>query len=376
MKIDAHYYGILAFSRACGFTKEAAGTIAYASQYVDDAKINHLVLAKNPKGVEPETIDGKPAFFNMATCHSYTKMATYNYDAMTGNTCAFHFVPGCDGKSFTRKLRCKKKSPIIEAILTEAKEDNDLVKLGMVLHAYADTFSHAGFSGLLSKVNSIKQLQAPENAPLTPTHLLKKWVMWFQTSRIGGPLDTILHAIVPAYGHGQALTYPDIPHLKWSYHYDYSDNFSSDFKRSDIIDNTRRFRDAFTAIQSHLTDYLDKHPEYKDPNAGLDDFKPLFKTLVTVARRDKKRIKNWQSTMVALNLFDKSDKQLEYNRFDWLKDAFSNFTTKTYDKRKVEGAIAGSNFVESNWHRFYEAVHWYKGHFFRLAEENGVKIPR
>lgn len=376
MKIDAHYYGILAFSRACGFTKQAAGTLAYASQYVDDAKINHMVLAKKPEGVEPETINGKPAFYNMATCHSYTKMATYNYDAMTGNTCAFHFVPRCDGKSFTRKLRCKEKSPIIEAILAEAKKSKDLVKLGMVLHAYADTFSHAGFSGLLSKVNSIEKLRAPVNAPLTPTHLLKKGVMWLQTSKIGGSMDTILHAVVPAYGHGQALTYPDIPHLKWSYHYDFSDNFSSSFKHSDIIDNSRRFQDAFTAIRSHLADYLDKHPEYKDPNAGLNDFSPLFRTLVAVARRDKTRIKNWRGTLVSLNLFDKADKQLHYDRFTWLKDAFSNFSPKAYDKRTVEGAIPGPHFEESHWYRFYQAVHWYKGHFFRLAEEHGVKIPR
>ena len=39
MKIDAHYYALLAFCRACGFDKESACTIAHASQFVDDAKI-------------------------------------------------------------------------------------------------------------------------------------------------------------------------------------------------------------------------------------------------------------------------------------------------------------------------------------------------
>ena len=375
MKIDAHYYGILAFSRACGFTKEAAGTLAYASQYVDDAKINHMVLKRKPNGVKTKTIDGKPAFYNMATCHTYTKIETFNYDSMTGNTCAFHFVPGCDGKSFARKLRCKKNSPIIEGILSEAKKSNDLVKFGMVLHAYADTFSHAGFSGLLSKVNSIEELQPAPNAPLLPSHILKKWIMQFSKSRAGDTVDRIVHAIIPSYGHGQALTYPDLPYLKWSYKYDFSDKFSSTFQQSNP-DNPARFKEAFTAIQAHLTDYLDTHPEHKDPNAGLSDATPLFNTLVAEVRRDKKRIQNWQKTMVKLGLFNASDKQLEYNRFDWLKDAFSNFSTRTYDKRKVEGAVTRSDFAESNWLRFYEAVHWYKGHFFKLAEENGVSIPR
>ena len=39
MKIDAHYYALLAFARAIGFKKECAHRIAYASQFVDDAKI-------------------------------------------------------------------------------------------------------------------------------------------------------------------------------------------------------------------------------------------------------------------------------------------------------------------------------------------------
>lgn len=375
MKIDAHYYGILAFSRACGFTKEAAGTLAYASQYVDDAKINHMVLRKEPKGVESETINGKPAFYNMATCHSYTRIGTFNYDSMTGNTCAFHFVPGCDGKNFTRKLRCKERSPIIEAILAEAKKSNDLVRFGMVLHAYADTFSHAGFSGLLSKVNCIENLQATLSTPLIPSHLLKRWIMQFRTSRSGEIMDRFLHAIVPSYGHGQALTYPDLPHLKWSYHYDYSDNFSSTFKRSKI-DNTKRFRDAFTAIQGHLTDYLETHPQHKEPNGGLNDFTPLHKTLVAEVRSDARRIKNWRATMIRLGLFNASDKELRYNRFAWLEEAFSNFSKRTYDRRKVEGAVAGPNFAQTNWYQFYKAVHWYKKHFFRLAEEHGVTIPR
>ncbi|VVS91341.1 DUF6765 family protein [Desulfoluna spongiiphila] len=375
MKIDAHYYGILAFCRACGFTKDAAGTIAYASQYVDDAKINHMVLAKKPKGVEPETIDGKPAFFNMATCHSYAQLDTYNYDSMTGNTCAFHFVPGCEGKNFTRKLRCKKKSPIIESILEKAKEEKDLVKLGMVLHAYADTFSHAGFSGLLSKVNSIENLTATAKAPLVPRHVFKKWVMQLQKSRLGETLDRALHAVAPAYGHGRALSFPDVPHLTWSYHYDFSDNFSSQFTISEVI-NPNRFKEAFTSIHGHLTDYLEKHPEYKNPDAGPRDTTPLFNTLLAEVHSDRKRIKNWQQTMVKLNLLDAADKELHYDHFLWLKDAFSNFTKKTYDKRKVEGALAGPDFATSRWYQFYQAVHWYKGHFFRLAEENGVTIPR
>ena len=37
MQIDMHYYGVYAIARLAGLRPEAAGTIATASQYVDDA---------------------------------------------------------------------------------------------------------------------------------------------------------------------------------------------------------------------------------------------------------------------------------------------------------------------------------------------------
>jgi hypothetical protein len=64
---------------------------------------------------------------------------------MTANTAAFHFVPGCGGKNFSKKMRCKKESKIIKAIIDNAVNNDDPIKLGITLHAYADTFSHQGF---------------------------------------------------------------------------------------------------------------------------------------------------------------------------------------------------------------------------------------
>lgn len=152
MKIDAHYYAVLAFARAIGFNKDSAYQVAYASQFVDDAKINLMYLKEDPgANVKNDVFDGRHLFMNMATCHSYTRVKTFNYDSMINNTCAFHFVPGCEGKKFSEKLRCKEDSEVTKNIINKALEQPDPIKLGIVLHAYADTFSHQGFSGLLSK---------------------------------------------------------------------------------------------------------------------------------------------------------------------------------------------------------------------------------
>jgi hypothetical protein len=156
MKIDAHYYAILAFCRAVGFKKKAAQTVAYASQFVDDAKINQISLANEPSGIQFQKIENQPSLFNMSTSHQYFRVNTFNYNAMINNAAAFHFVPGGHGNNFSKKLRCIEESPIILAIIDDAMKDNNLIKLGIVLHAYADTFSHQGFSGILSKVNTVK----------------------------------------------------------------------------------------------------------------------------------------------------------------------------------------------------------------------------
>jgi len=67
MKIDAHYYAVLGFSRACGFKKDSALLLAHASQFVDDARINHIVIDGDPAGIHHDIIDKEPSFFNMAT---------------------------------------------------------------------------------------------------------------------------------------------------------------------------------------------------------------------------------------------------------------------------------------------------------------------
>src|SRR6056297_1827474 len=175
MQIDAHYYAVLTMARSVGIEKEIAHKIAYASQFVDDAKINHITLDNNNEDYLLEKFDEEPPIKNAATCHNYFKIDTFNYGAMINNTTAFHFVPGGDGENFVKKMRCKKESPIILDILEKVKKDNDPIKLGIALHAYADTFSHQGFSGIPSKVNDVDDVK-PINK-INPERKIKEFLM-------------------------------------------------------------------------------------------------------------------------------------------------------------------------------------------------------
>lgn len=369
MKIDAHYYAVLAFCRAVGFDEESACSIAHASQFVDDAKINHIVIEGNiPEGVEYDMIEDRPSFFNMATCHSYSRIKTFNYDAMIFNTSAFHFVAGCEGNNFAKKLRCRETGAVIENILREALEQDDLVKLGIVLHAYADTFSHQGFSGLLSKVNDIERLQILDGSGIV-LDKFRRGLKWIK-DKIYEKVDRL----IPAYGHGQATVFPDLPYLTWSYAYDYSDEFSSALKSSGTIRNKERFKRAFLSISRHLADYLRKHENYKGGEANLDCLHALFNALLT-KKTDRGRIKNWRKVLIAQGLFDKGHEDaLVYNKDRWLDNAFANFDRKTFDHRKVAGAKLRDNFPESNWYKYYLAVKWYKERVFYYCDQEGLAI--
>jgi len=373
MKKDAHYYAVLAFSRACGFKKDCARDIAFASQYVDDAKINHIIIdGPIPNDIQHDKIDDQPSFFNMATCHSYTRVKTFNYSAMINNTSAFHFVPGCKGQSLTKKLRCRQESPVIVKILEDALKQDDLIRLGLTLHPFADTFSHQGFSGLLSKVNDIKNIKSRSKIPLSISQGILKVATFFY-SKDG--FDRRVDSVMPAYGHGQAMEYPDLPYEKWSYEYDYSDEFSSSYKSSGFIDNRVRFRNAFEKIKGYLNQYLVNYPQYSSPNVNFNNFEILFDALL-IEEPDHERIKNWKKTLIYAGLFDKNDPQLVYDEYMWLEDAFDNFKKEKFNRRKVTGVHLAENFINSNWYKFYQTVKWYKDKFFQYCSDNGLDICR
>lgn len=287
MKIDAHYYAVLAFARAIGFNKDSAYQVAYASQFVDDAKINLMYLKEDPGAdVKHDVFDGQHLFLNMATCHSYTRVKTFNYDAMINNTCAFHFVPGCEGKKFSEKLRCKEDSEVTKNIINKALEQPDPIKLGIVLHAYADTFSHQGFSGLLSKANDIQDCKPISDLPLDWRDIAYKIGKFFVKKDM---MDKLLDKGLPAYGHGQAAWLPDLPYLTWAYTYDPSSKFFVIHEGKTKIENPLRFERAFKKIKIHLETFLEKHPKFRDPDFDFQEFDVLFDTLTEKKHTQRSR---------------------------------------------------------------------------------------
>ena len=373
MKKDAHYYALLAMSRSVGIEKETAHKIAYASQFVDDAKVNKITLAAdNPSDLLSELGD---EILNAATCHSYSDLSTYNYSSMTANTSAFHFVPGCEGRNFPKKMRCKKESKIIKFIVEEAVNNADPIKLGITLHAYADTFSHQGFSGIASKVNDVEGVRENNQIYISNFQLLKE-KRW---KEIGTRITTFLSElikdrVVPAYGHGQVYSYPDIPYLEWRYEYDATDNFSSQYQVS-RVKNTERFIEALKKIKDILQKFLENNDQYRDDSVVEVDYEEFY-SILTARKVEEELIADWKDFMLAKGLLSSSDQNIiEYDNNIWLKEAFKDFINCDFERRIVNDVHLADDFLQSNWYQYYQGIQWYKQLFFKAAEKNGLSIP-
>lgn len=370
MEISSHYYALLALCRTVGLNKDASHKIAYASQFVDDAKINCL--------------DGDDGFNiqNIASCHSYTKIRTFNYEAMINNTVAFHFPPGCEGNTFTEKLICKENSPIIRQIIEEDIESEPEV-LGMYMHIYADTFAHQGFSGLLSKENDIEDLKE-DNLLLFQNGFWDGVLNSFKKIKI---LSTFTEEkdfddFMPAYGHGQANHNPDIPYLKWSYDYTH-DRCNEDNREKQIVNNVERFERAFIAIKQYLEMYLRKNLKYADVNfeqtKQADDLVSFF-NILKARETTKNKIKSWQKYLVDNKYYDEAaDKEvLTYDETLWIKELIVNYDEKSklHKTRTVKDVKLVEGYEETSWLKFTTASLTYKVRLKELCKENGLTIDQ
>jgi len=266
---------------------------------------------------------------------------------------------------------------ITKNIINKALEQPDPIKLGIVLHAYADTFSHQDFSGLLSKINDIQDCKPISDLPLDWRDIAYKIVKFVVRSG----MDRILDKGLPAYGHGQATWLPDLPYLTWGYTYDPSSRFSVIREEKTKIENPLRFERAFTKIKSYLGTFLEKHPQFKDPGIDFQEFDVLFDTL-TEKKHTRNRIKSWKDLMVEYGLFEetelseKTGAAHDYDETRWLKEAFANFDDKKFDQRTVKDVELAPGFSNSNWYKYYLAVEWYKDEFFDNCTKLGLDIPR
>lgn len=210
MQIDFHHAVTYALSRIAGFRHSEATIIAYASQYVDDAKNQGLIQFR----------DGR-TYDHIASAHTVVPTSIREVGEFRDNLnnalnaeawLPFHFLPGNLGKlvgdgreaDMVRRLVCTTDSPVAAEMCRDCIDNrnqaNGLHRLGITTHVYADTWVHRDFVGLNHSFNRIHGLIHDQPG----LHALKE------------DAQSKALAAMPI-GHGMVLTLPDQPFLSWGF---------------------------------------------------------------------------------------------------------------------------------------------------------------
>jgi RHS repeat-associated protein len=123
---DIHFYAVYYLARKAGFARGQAEQIAWASQRVDE---------KTPENHE-STCPDQWCFFQRIF------RSWHPYEDFKAALKAFHFV---SPNASTEVV--EENNPEVQRVVSQARQSGDLMRLGIAMHALADSYSHAGFVG-------------------------------------------------------------------------------------------------------------------------------------------------------------------------------------------------------------------------------------
>ena len=281
MDITFHYFAIKTLARKAGFEEDEAQAVAVYSQFIDDFNwIKYIRCLNIPDYIK-----------NDADCDLYisNKLNPMNFNpAMTGfigyidmaflaltrtqkfTVSPFHFiVPSLnqiDANVRTVPAVVGDGSLISDVILDARDkllaQDEDryisLMRLGMVLHTFADTYAHQLFSGYNSWVNDVEVTRVTDN--VTKRDLTKQVRNEIeenvravkQAQNAGGD-----NALLPSIGHMWAGHTPDLTNLSFEMNFKSSEHVNG-YDRTYARSNTETFVTACKHILNLLLSCLGK----------------------------------------------------------------------------------------------------------------------
>ncbi len=298
MQRDFHYGIIKLLALNAGFPSEQAEIIAYASQYVDDATFHKPVKLSSQLDLDTHRAY-KNKFDPVCTAHKGLQfLQDFKNRVQEQIYLSFHFLPpqpytGQKNYSYLTQPNSSLAQILILWATAKLKSDyslENLIRLGIALHTYADTWAHQNFSGLHSSVdNDIEQIEIWQ---------LDHW------KKIK-PYKQLIFNLVPSIGHGEAYDFPDRPYLRWRY-------IKQKTKQIIIRDNPAIFTDAAKKIFSILCSITGK-------NCDWDQIRPWFKKYVEFNSSKTKERCNYLKLLFPNINFNYNDKlwleqALEYSR--------------------------------------------------------------
>ena len=225
LNIEFHYYMTYLITVRAGFKPTEAEIIAYSSQYIDDNDLIYNITAEN-----------QAVYSNYI---SQTKNITRPKKNLFRIYPVFHFIPGDPLADSARRrdgklhlLNTTPDSKNARKVLKLGLKSNNLYKIGLAIHSFADSFAHQNFVGYYDEFNLVEGIQQK--------------------------LSSIFKRSVYKIGHAAAGHRPDIPHALWQ--------DPRLCKSNSLRDNKEIFLQAAARIFEELK-------KYQDPAAAEADIK-------------------------------------------------------------------------------------------------------
>jgi len=207
MNIEFHYYAVYALALEAGFDERTAFILACSSQEVDDSTT----------GLSFDTPRGR---VDLAVTQNYL---FWDEGVKRDIYLPFHFVPGDVERSAAARSDGRRNpyavtpnSETVKELLVAAFRDKNPYLMGVAAHAFADSWAHQNFCGLLDGFNEA-----------------------------GG---SSFAAGLPPAGHLQALSSPDEPGGRW-------DDPRLRLESRHIVNNVR-FAEAATKLFRYMRVFL------------------------------------------------------------------------------------------------------------------------
>jgi hypothetical protein len=307
MDIEFHYHITFILCRKAGFSPDDSFKIAYSSQYTDDNTYHYHV--------------------NLKGGHSYLNQISQTLDITKPSEKRktiyplFHFIPGGEEAAESCCFDCGEKDCFVtianslnsQYLFDEALKAENLYRIGIAIHAFADTWAHQNFIGYKDKLNAQKGLG---------------------------------YKIIPNIGHADFVHEPDKIHNRW-----YDGRLRLGMRE---IDNDERFLQA--AKQIYLRLYLYNHPGSGEHQAVAEYENQKLEKLLLDAM-DEAYL--WGSSEHARRkAYQKICPELKLDKYHYDSNAWRY---GAIEKKEIELDIfdkywGKENFLDSDWYKFQKAV--------------------
>jgi hypothetical protein len=350
MNREFHYYVICYLAHKAGFSSGDSETIAISSQMVDDAKLPWSIGGSPEAGVQKPGRSAKGLLTEVTQNYLF-----WDHDIARDVYLPFHFVPG-DSRSVAARrsdkrvheLAVSQDSDNARSLLIEALRSGNLYRIGIALHAYADTWAHQNFTGTTDDFNAF--------GPNEPA-----------------PSMQFASSVLPAVGHLQAGRIPDLPQAIWE-----DPRLEAPYR---TISNSARFLEAARMIYRFLS--TSRRASFEDESFVLAPLEELWKKR-RASRNDELAIASDYVIYFDVPAYD-PDKWFmamgakEFSTSEMLKavstEGFTNeWRSAPYRKAMTRGSISAARYRDSPFEQWNRAALAHRKAFADLMHRKGIRI--